>query len=76
MPDTGHRAAELRLAAEHCSELADQLEANRNMLKNMAKELRALADGMDAKKDSGSGRINHRLWWVLIRGREQKSFPS
>jgi hypothetical protein len=54
MSDTGHTPTELRLAAEHCSELAQQLEANRNMLIEMVKELLALADAMDANDASAS----------------------
>ena len=49
MSDTGHSAAELRLAAEQCSELAKQLQANADMMIDMATELLALADEMDAK---------------------------
>ena len=45
---------ELRLAAERCSELATQLQANRDMLIEMATELLALADAMDANDASAS----------------------
>jgi len=45
---------ELRLAAERCSELATQLQANRDMLIEMATELLALADQMDAKDGPSS----------------------
>ena len=50
MSDTGRPGGELRLAAERCSELAEQLQANRDMLIEMAKELLALAEGMDAQE--------------------------
>jgi hypothetical protein len=49
MSDTEHPATELRLAAERCSELAKQLQANADMMIDMATELLALADEMDAK---------------------------
>jgi len=49
-----HMPTELRLAAERCSELATQLQANRDMLIEMATELLALADQMDAKDGPAS----------------------
>jgi hypothetical protein len=54
MSDTGHQAAELRLAAKQCSELAKQLQANRDMLSEMANELFALAERMVVKEGSAS----------------------
>lgn len=54
MANTEHSAAELRLAGEQCSELAKQLQANRDILIEMATELLALADQMDAKDGPAS----------------------